>query len=152
LMRPDDDVFRDPSWGDAVDYRAELAPHYETARRMLGVTLNPALEEGEETLRRVSARMGAEASFHPTEVGVYFGQAGITARDPYFSGAGPERTGCVLCGGCMVGCRFGAKNTLDKNYLYFAERFGARVIPETKVVRIVPVDGGYEVETRSTTA
>jgi cholesterol oxidase len=152
LMRPGDEVFGDPTWGGAVDFRRELAPHYETARRMLGVTVNPALEEGEATLRRVAARMGAEASFHPTEVGVYFAQAGVTVPDPYFSGAGPERTGCVLCGGCMVGCRFGAKNTLDRNYLYFAERFGAEVIPETKAVRIVPVSGGYEVETRSTTA
>jgi cholesterol oxidase len=152
LMRPRDEVFADPSWGTAVDFRTELAPHYETARRMLGVTVNTALEEGEETLRRLSARMGAEASFHPTEVGVYFGDAGVTVPDPYFSGAGPARTGCVLCGGCMVGCRFGAKNTLDRNYLYFAERFGATVIPETKAVRIVPTEGGYEVETRSTTA
>jgi cholesterol oxidase len=152
LMRPGDEVFSDPTWGSAVDFRRELAPHYETARRMLGVTVNPALEEGEETLRRVAGRLGAEASFHPTEVGVYFGQAGVTVPDPYFSGAGPARTGCVLCGGCMVGCRFGAKNTLDRNYLYFAERFGAEVIPETRAVRIVPVSGGYEIETRSTTA
>jgi cholesterol oxidase len=152
LMRPHDAVFADPSWGNAVAWRSELEPHYETARRMLGVTTNPALEEGEATLRRVSARMSAEATFHPTEVGVYFGEAGVTVRDPYFSGAGPERTGCVLCGGCMVGCRFRAKNTLDRNYLYFAERFGARVIPETQAVRIVPVEGGYDVETRSSTA
>ena len=152
LMRPHDEVFADPSWGDAVAWRSELEPHFATARRMLGVTTNPALEEGEETLRRVSTRMGAGATFHATEVGVYFGQAGVTVPDPYFSGAGPERTGCVLCGGCMVGCRFRAKNTLDQNYLYFAERFGARVFPETKAVRIVPGPDGYEVETQRTTA
>jgi cholesterol oxidase len=152
LMRPDNAVFDDPSWGNAADFKRELLPHYAMARRMLGVTLNPALEEGEEALRRVSARMGAEATFHATEVGVYFGHAGATVPDPYFSGAGPERTGCVLCGGCMVGCRFGAKNTLDKNYLYFAERWGARVFPETRATRITPKDGGYEVETRASTA
>lgn len=152
LMRAGDDVFADPSWGTAVDWKRELAPHYETARRMLGVTLNPALEEGEETLRRVAARMGAESTFHATEVGVYFGKPGATVADPYFSGAGPERTGCILCGGCMVGCRFGAKNTLDKNYLYFAERWGTQVLAETRATRIVPVEGGYEVETESSTA
>jgi cholesterol oxidase len=152
LMRPDDAVFRDPSWGRAVDWQRELEPHYAIARRMLGVTLNPALEEGEEALRRVSARMGAESTFHATEVGVYFGSPGATVPDPYFAGAGPERTGCVLCGGCMVGCRFGAKNTLDRNYLYFAERFGAQIMAETRALRLVPVEGGYEVETRSTTA
>ncbi|HTQ04226.1 MAG TPA: GMC family oxidoreductase [Polyangiaceae bacterium] len=152
LMRPSDAVFADASWGGGVDWRRELEPHFETARRMLGVTRNPALEAGEETLRRVSARMGAESTFHATEVGVYFGSPGVTVPDPFFSGAGPERTGCVLCGGCMVGCRFGAKNTLDQNYLYFAERFGARVFPETRATRIVPCEGGYDVETRSTTA
>jgi len=152
LMRPADGVFDDPSWGNAVEWRRELLPHYDTARRMLGVTLNPALEEGEQTLRRVSARMGAEATFHATEVGVYFGTPGVSVPDPYFSGKGPERTGCVLCGGCMVGCRFGAKNTLDRNYLYFAEQWGARVVPETRVTRVVPVNGGYELETESSTA
>jgi cholesterol oxidase len=152
LMRPRDEVFDDPSWGTAVDWRRELEPHYEMARRMLGVTTNPALDEGEEALRRVSERMGAGATFHPTEVGVYFGEPGVTVKDPFFAGDGPERTGCILCGGCMVGCRFRAKNTLDYNYLWFAERFGARVIPETAAVRIVPVEGGYEVETRRTTA
>ncbi|HEY4159974.1 MAG TPA: GMC family oxidoreductase [Polyangiaceae bacterium] len=152
LMRPHDDVFRDPAWSGAVNWQAELEPHFETARRMLGVTTNPALEEGEQTLRRVSARMGAEATFHATEVGVFFGQSGVTVPDPYFSGQGPERTGCTLCGGCMVGCRFGAKNTLDQNYLYFAERWGARIFPEFAVTRIVPSERGYQVEARSTTA
>jgi cholesterol oxidase len=152
LMRPEDDVFEDPAWGKKVDWRSELAPHYETARRMLGVTRNPALEEGEEILRRVSARMNVEASFHPTEVGVFFGSPGVTVADPYFAGAGPSRTGCTLCGGCMVGCRFGAKNTLDQNYLYFAEQWGVMIFPESRVTRILPVDGGYDVETRSTTS
>ncbi|HWP05138.1 MAG TPA: GMC family oxidoreductase [Polyangiaceae bacterium] len=151
LMRPADEVFDDPSWGTAVAWKSELGAHYETARRMLGVTQNPALEAGEEALRRVSARMGAEASFHATEVGVYFGKSGVTVPDPYFSGAGPARTGCTLCGGCMVGCRFGAKNTLDKNYLYFAEQWGARVFPETRATRIIPSDNGYEIETESST-
>jgi cholesterol oxidase len=152
LMRPGDEVFDDPSWGAALDWKRELAPHYETARRMLGVTLNPALEEGEQTLKRVAARMGAEGTFHATEVGVYFGKPGATVPDPYFSGAGPERTGCILCGGCMVGCRFGAKNTLDQNYLYFAERWGAQIFAETRATRIVPVEGGYAIETESSTA
>jgi cholesterol oxidase len=152
LMRPSDEVFDDPAWSHAVDWRRELAPHYETARSMLGVTRNPALGEGEEVLRNISRMMGAEATFHATDVGVYFGEPGVTVPDPYFGGDGPERTGCVLCGGCMVGCRFGAKNTLDQNYLYFAEKWGAQVIPETEVTRIVKAASGYEIETRSTTA
>jgi cholesterol oxidase len=159
LMRPEAAVFRDPAWNRAVAWEKELAPHFETARRMLGVTENRALMEGERTLQRVSERMGSGATFHPTEVGVFFGKPNQTVPDPYFSGAGPDRTGCNLCGGCMVGCRFGAKNTLDKNYLYFAESWGARIFPELKVTRLVPLTGehdqggaGYEIETRSTTA
>jgi cholesterol oxidase len=156
LMRPDAAVFADPAWSRVVAWDEELAPHFETARRMLGVTENQALMEGEKTLQRVSERMGFGSTFHATEVGVFFGKPNLTVPDPYFSGAGPERTGCNLCGGCMVGCRFGAKNTLDKNYLFFAESWGARVLPELEVTRVVPVanesGGGYEIETRSTTS
>jgi cholesterol oxidase len=152
LMQPLAEVFRDPAWSGAVDWGRELLPHYETARHMLGVTRNEALMEGEEALRRVSQRMAGESTFHATDVGVFFGKPGVEVPDPYFSGMGPARTGCVLCGGCMVGCRFGAKNTLDKNYLYFAELWGTRVFAETSATRIVPVDGGYEVETRKTTS
>ena len=152
LMRPQASVFDDPAWSSAVAWERELAPHFETARRMLGVTENRALMEGERTLQRVSERMGAADTFHATEVGVFFGKPNLTVPDPYFSGAGPERTGCNLCGGCMVGCRFGAKNTLDKNYLYFAEKWGTQVFAELKVTRVSPVaSGGYELETvRST--
>ncbi|MET0793060.1 MAG: GMC oxidoreductase, partial [Polyangiaceae bacterium] len=152
LMRPQASVFDDPAWSRAVAWETELSPHFETARRMLGVTENRALMEGERTLQRVSERMGCADTFHATEVGVYFGKPNVTVPDPYFAGAGPERTGCNLCGGCMVGCRFGAKNTLDKNYLYFAEQWGAEVLAELKVTRLTPVDGGYEVQTKRSTS
>jgi cholesterol oxidase len=153
LMRPDDSVFSHPSWNPSIAWSRELAPHYEVARAMLGVTTNPALLEGEEALRRVGERMGAGATFHATDVAVFFGAPNVPVPDPYFSGAGPERSGCVLCGGCMVGCRYRAKNTLDYNYLWFAERFGARIVPETRATRLVPLDdGGYVVETASTTS
>jgi cholesterol oxidase len=153
LMRPLPSVFEDPAWSGIVAWEKELGPHFETARRMLGVTENRALMEGERTLKRVSERMGSADTFHPTEVGVFFGKPDVTVPDPYFDGAGPERTGCNFCGGCMVGCRFGAKNTLDKNYLYFAERWGTQVFPELKVTKIAPQPGGgYEVETERTTS
>jgi cholesterol oxidase len=152
LMRPNARVFADPAWSGAVRWEEELSPHYETARRMLGVTENRALLEGERTLQRVAERMGSADTFHATQVGVFFGKPNLTVPDPYFDGAGPERTGCTLCGGCMVGCRFGAKNTLDKNYLYFAEAWGAEIFPELKVTRLMAVDGGYDVETERVTA
>jgi cholesterol oxidase len=152
LMVPSAGVFEDPGWKRGGDFGRELGPHYDIARRMLGVTTNPALMEGEEALRRVSERLGGAETFHATEVGIFFGEPNVTVPDPYFAGAGPDRAGCTLCGGCMVGCRFHAKNTLDQNYLYFAEKFGASVIPETRATRIRPVDDGYEIETRSTTS
>ena len=152
LMQPRPEVFRDPAWSGAVNWAHELEPHYEVARKMLGVVRNPALLEGEEALRRLSQRMSSADTFHATDVGVYFGTANEDVPDPYFRGAGPVRSGCTLCGGCMVGCRFGAKNTLDKNYLYFAEYWGAQVFPETSATRIVPLAGGYRVETESSTA
>lgn len=152
LMRPLASVFEDPAWSHAVAWEQELSPHYETARQMLGVTENRALMEGERTLQRVAERMNSGQTFHATEVGVYFGKPDVTVPDPYFSGAGPERTGCNFCGGCMVGCRFGAKNTLDKNYLYFAEKWGAQVFPELKVERIEQVEGGYALRTQRSTS
>jgi len=151
LMVPGPEVFEDPNWKRGINFGRELAPHYETARRMLGVTTNPALMAGEEALRRVAEKLGGLDTFHPTEVGVFFGEPNVTVPDPYFSGDGPDRKGCNLCGGCMVGCRFHAKNTLDRNYLYFAEKFGGEVFPETRATRIRPVGDGYEIETESTT-
>ncbi|NOZ95787.1 MAG: GMC family oxidoreductase [Acidobacteria bacterium] len=132
--------------------RDQLMPWFELARRMLGVVENPRLFEPDELLRRTAAEYGREESFAPSPVGVFFGEEGCTVPDPYFGGEGPERTGCNFCGGCFIGCRVGAKNTLDRNYLYFAERLGARVVAETEVMDIRPLseDGGdgYELSVR----
>lgn len=141
LMQPQEKVLAQMEGG------RELEPFFDLARKMLGVTTNPHLEEGELALKEVGARMGVADTFHPTEVGVYFGEPGKESSDPYFGGKGPARTGCTLCGGCMVGCRFNAKNTLDKNYLYFAEKLGTQIIPETRATRITPFPDGYTVDT-----
>ncbi|MBS1983966.1 MAG: GMC family oxidoreductase [Bdellovibrionales bacterium] len=153
LMKPLPDVFQDPEWPQGVDWNRELDPHFEQARYMLGVTSNPRLFESEQAIRVLGERMGVADTFHVTEVGIHFGEAGKTVPDPYFGGKGPARGGCTYCGGCMVGCRHNAKNTLDKNYLYFAEKAGAQIFPETTVTRLVPqADGGYVVETKSSTS
>lgn len=134
----------------------ELLPYYELAKKMLGVTTNPRLGEPDYLLRDLAAEDGQGHTFTPTPVGVFFGEQDKMVTDPYFKGEGPDRAGCNFCGGCMVGCRFHAKNTLDKNYLYFAEQFGATVIPETKVVDIIPHgengSDGYTVKTKKMTA
>jgi cholesterol oxidase len=143
LLVPDDRVFADPSWS-GQDWRTILAPHYATARRMLGVVSAPELYPADRLLRDLVTEAGRGESFKPAEVGVYFGEAGKRISDPYFDGTGPDRTGCTHCGACMVGCRVGAKNTLDKNYLYFAEKNGAEILAEHQVVRLAPeTEGGY---------
>src|SRR5690606_14679276 len=136
--------------GHITDWRAELKPYYEQAKRMLGVTTYPHLSPSDEVMRKVASDMGVGDTFHPTPVGVFLGEPGRSAPDPYFGGAGPERRGCLDCGECMTGCRHNAKNTLVKNYLYLAERAGARVHPLTTVTRVSPHGGGYAVETRRT--
>lgn len=144
LLEPPDEAFRDPRWV-GLDWKQALAPHYDTAKRMLGVTPSAVLVETDRMLKEIAEEMGRGHTFHRATVGVYFGEPGKTVPDPYFGGEGPERTGCTLCGGCMVGCRVGAKNTLDRNYLYFAEKRGAEVKPETRVVDVRPLPGGgYE--------
>ena len=126
--------YTDPQWSDVADWESELAPHFAEARRMLGVTTNPADTAADDVVRAIGRRLGVEDTFEPTPVAVFLGEPGVEVPDPYFDGEGPSRTGCIGCGNCMVGCRFNAKNTLDKNYLWFAERLGASVHPEHEVV------------------
>jgi cholesterol oxidase len=152
LLVPPDHIFEEPRWRSLGDWKRDLTPHYATAKRMLGATTAECQTELDHALRDVARDMGRESTFHKTEVGVFFGQPGVTVPDPYFGGAGPARAGCTMCGGCMVGCRHNAKNTLDKNYLWLAERRGAEVIPETEVLDVRErAGGGWEVATRSVT-
>ncbi len=144
LLEPGADFYQAPVWKNLADWKSELAAHYKTAKKMLGVTQNPKLTFVDEALRECAKDLGKEDSFKPTDVGVFFGTPGKEVPDPYFGGQGPPRSGCIFCGGCMVGCRHGAKNTLDKNYLYFAEKLGVKIFPETNVVNIVPLNSGLE--------
>ncbi len=151
LYVPPKAFFEDPQWGEMEDWHSVLAPHYAEAQRMLGVTQNPHDDPADQLLRELGEELGVGDTYQKTPVGVYFGEPGKTVPDPFFGGEGPDRTGCMLCGRCMVGCPHGAKNTLVKNYLYFAEKRGAKVTPERTVIDIRPIgpaDGseGYEVE------
>jgi cholesterol oxidase len=134
LYEPLEHYWSDPAWSHITDWRAELAPYYDQAKRMLGVTTVPFDSPADQLLLAIGRRMGVADTFHKTDVGVWFGTPGQTVDDPYFGGAGPQRTGCIRCGNCMVGCRHGAKNSLDRNYLYLAEAAGARVVAERRVV------------------
>lgn len=135
--------------------KSALMPYYDLAQKMLGATENRYIGEADHLMRQTVAEYGREHTFCNTRVGVYFGEQGKKAKDPYFLGQGPDRVGCELCGACMTGCRKDAKNTLDKNYLFFAEKFGARIIPEHRVTEIFPLsdDGsdGYRITAVKTT-
>lgn len=153
LLTPPDRAFANEGWPKGRDWRETLAPFYLTARRMLGAVEAKNLYPTDHLLREiVEEDYGRGDTFHRHTVGIYFGEPGKTVPDPYFDGEGPDRTGCIECGACMVGCRPGSKNTLDKNYLYLAEKQGCQIIPEAKVVDVRPhPDGGYEVHTMSST-
>ena len=151
LYRPLDDFYQDPQWRDITDWRAELDPFYDQAERMLGVTFDSESTPSDAVMRAVAERMGVADTFHYAPVGVHFGEPGREVPDPYFGGAGPSRTGCLRCGECMTGCRHGAKNTLDTNYLHLAERAGARIMPRSTVTAVRPRDShGYDVDVRRT--
>lgn len=142
LMEPDPAFFTAPAWSHLADWADLLRPHFATAKRMLGIAENPRLEPADLALRAVAERLGQADSFRATQVGIFLGEPGLEVPDPYFDGEGPARSGCTFCGGCMVGCRHNAKNSLPKNYLYFAERLGAYIMPRTQVTAIRPLPAG----------
>ncbi len=148
LYEPLPPFYADPQWGHITDWRAELAPFYDQAKRMLGVVPNPTTTPSDEVMQAVAEEMGVGDTFGPTPVGVFFGEPGVEVEDPFFGGVGPPRRGCIQCGECMTGCRHGAKNTLLQNYLHLAERGGAEVHPLTTVTAIrTRPDGRYDVDT-----
>src|SRR5258708_6388686 len=121
LPIPKDDFFEAESWSGLADWKNELAPYYPIARKMLGAAETPYTTPADEVIREIGKDLGRpDTDFRRTPVAVYFGQPGVTVPDPYFHGEGPERTGCIQCGGCMIGCQHGSKNTLDKHYLWLA--------------------------------
>ena len=161
LLRPPDKVWESGTWQNLAPWAAEMPVHFDTASRMLGVTQNKILGPADHLLKEVAHAAGAGATFYRTHVGIFQapeGEAGgLTYADPYFNGEGPPRTTCNACGGCMIGCRHGAKNTLDQNYLYLAEKRGMTLHAETRVVDVKPLgtpdgSGGYEVHTEHSTA
>jgi len=157
LIEPDDHLFDAPGWRELADWRTVLRPHFAEAKRMLGVAVNPRLWPADEAMCAIANDLGRGDSFKPTPVAVFFGPEGETVPDPFFGGEGPARAGCRHCGGCMVGCRHNAKNTLVKNYLYLAEKRGVTVQAESHVEDVRPLSGAadgarYELRYRCSTA
>ncbi|MCX4828849.1 GMC family oxidoreductase [Streptomyces sp. NBC_01016] len=162
LYVPPKQFFEDPQWAHITDWQEELKPYYDQGQRMLGVRLNPTMTPADVHLKAAAQSMGIGDTFHLAPVGVFFGDGkdaegeskaapGQQVEDPYFGGAGPARKACTECGECMTGCRHGAKNTLNENYLYLAEKAGAVVHPMTSVVSVTDDSrGGYAVSTLPT--
>ncbi|MGY4926886.1 GMC family oxidoreductase N-terminal domain-containing protein [Streptomyces sp. 900105755] len=162
LYVPPKPFFDDPQWRDITDWQEELKPYYDQAQRMLGVRLNPTMTPSDVHLKAAAQKMGVGDTFHLAPVGVFFGDGkdadgkakaapGDQVADPYFGGAGPARNACTECGECMTGCRHGAKNTLNENYLHLAEQAGAVVHPMTTVVSVTDdSQGGYAIATLPT--
>ena len=155
LPVPKTPFFESGSWAGIRNWEIELEPFYKEAKKMLGATINPFLGKSDEVLKSVAIKNGLKNEFKPTEVAVFFGEPNQEVNDPYFDGEGPKRSGCNYCGACMTGCRYNAKNTLDKNYLYLAEKNGVTVLPEHEVINIIPKENtgekGYEVDVKSST-
>jgi cholesterol oxidase len=139
LYRARPSFFEDPQWAELGNWEMELAPHYDTAERMLGVVEYQGMGPADVLLKEYAEDIGVGDTFTNTKVGVFFDQPGVEVEDPFFEGEGPRRTGCLRCGSCMVGCRHGAKNTLMKNYLWFAEKLGVKIEPERQVTEIRPL-------------
>ena len=151
LPIPKTTFFNTGSWSNLLDWENELKPYYKEALRMLGATRNPKLFDGDNGLKDIASELNIKNKFNATNVAVYFGEENVTKKDPFFNGEGPERTGCNFCGACMTGCRNNSKNTLDKNYLYLAQKLGAEIISENEVYDVKPSDDGYEVFIKTST-
>ena len=156
LPVPKSTFFKTGSWSKLHDWEKELQPYYNKALRMLGATKTPKFYDSDLGLKKVAENLDIKEKFDATNVAIYFGEENVTKPDPYFDGMGPDRTGCNFCGACMTGCRHNAKNTLDKNYLYLAQRHGAEILAENEVIDVRPLDHkngakGYEVSLKSST-
>ncbi len=154
LEIPTDETFATPAWNQTGKWGELLKEHYATAQRILGAARNPKLWKADDLLKQLAHERGMGHTFRATDVGAYFGESGVTVPDPYFGGEGPDRAGCKHCGGCMVGCRYNAKNTLPKNYLYFAEKMGAEIKSEVETTDVSPLTmngGRYAVTYRNST-
>ena len=149
LYQPGDDYFNDPHWREITDWKSELEPWYQVARRMLGVETNPFFSPSDKAMQETAEEMGVADTFKLAPLGIYFGEKpGVEHSDPYFGGDGPSRKSCINCGECMTGCRHNAKNTLVKNYLYFAEKLGVEVRPLTTATKIEFKDNNWNVQVR----
>ncbi len=151
LPKPKKSFFNQGSWAGLADWEKELEPFYDEAWRMLGAAENPYFGENDLAFKELAKEIGKDDQFKTVKAAVYFGEKDVTVPDPYFNGVGPDRTGCIFCGSCMTGCRHNAKNTLDKNYLYLAQKLGVEIKAGVEVTDIIDTGNsrgkmGYQIK------
>lgn len=151
LPRPKKAFFTSGNWAGLSNWEEELLKHYDTAESMLGAIESPKLFDADKALQNIAREMGKSGEFKAPKVAVYFGEANVEVADPYFKGEGPKRAGCNFCGQCMTGCPHNAKNTLDKNYLYLAQKKGAKILAEKKVTVVKSDTNGYIIQFENST-
>ena len=99
LYQPKTDAFyADRQWAHITDWRAELAPYYDQAERMLGVVENPTMTPSDEVMKQVAEEMGVGHTFGMARVGVFFGreggqEPGVEAGRPLLRRRGPAAPG-----------------------------------------------------------
>ncbi len=157
LPIPKSEFFNSGNWKGLADWESELQVHYAVAEKMLGATKNPKFYDSDIALQKVAKQMGRSDKFEAPKVSVYFGKSDVEVKDPFFNGEGPDRVGCNFCGQCMTGCPNNAKNSLDKNYLYLAQKKGVKVIAEKLVTSVKEndegdSDSGYTIEFKDSTS
>ncbi|QIO09152.1 GMC oxidoreductase [Acinetobacter lanii] len=146
LLEPGERFYQDPTWKNlSDDWSKELAPYYQTAKKMLGVANNPYKGIQDAWLEKTAIRMKAQHTYGTVPQGIFFGNPDQFVADPLLDGKGPERRGCNQCGQCITGCAQGAKNSLDQNYLYLAEQLGVEIIAESKVTHVECYADGYRI-------
>jgi cholesterol oxidase len=148
LYYPPDEFFSSDSWAHSGDWKKILDPFYKRASFMLGRTKYKKLNPEDLVLEEISRDMNVHHTFETVHLGVNFDGSGEES-DPYFNGLGPLRKACIECGGCIVGCRENAKNSLDMNYLWFAEKMGLEILPGTRAEKIIFKDNLYHIEVRN---
>ncbi len=142
-------------WPREITYD-ELKPHYDAVARFMNVQRIPPPQwtERMKLMQEAATKIGQADRFRPLELAVSFDPDWTygrpDARNPsqskkFINAQGVEQGTCVHLGNCDIGCDVGAKNTLDHNYIPWAEKHGAEVRPLHLVTDICPADGGYRV-------
>ncbi len=120
-------------------WKEELEPHYKKVYEMLRPSPIPDPTLKTLAMKAAARGIGEPDRFTLPDLAIYWGknggEKGVLNENPYERG-GPPQFGCAYCGECFIGCNTHSKNTVDLNYLWFAQKAGAEVYSQHKVVKI----------------